>query len=76
MGKGHSHLEAITSIIGLPCVAEGTFKGIERKIVSVIKDIACDSCTKWRKEEKKIESQLGFGNELRGAYDTPWCKRG
>ena len=31
-GIGRSHLEALLNITGLPCMAEGTFKGVGRSV--------------------------------------------
>ena len=32
IGIGYSHLEALLNITGLPCMAEGTFKAVERSV--------------------------------------------
>ena len=33
----------------------GTYKKIERKVGPTIEKVACDSCTKWKKEKERIE---------------------
>ena len=75
-GICHSHLEALLNITGLPCMAEGTFKGVERSVGHTVKTALSESCTKWKNEEKKLESSVGTDSQLKGAYDTSWSKRG
>ena len=57
-GIGHSHIEGILSIIGLPSVAHRSFKDRERKVGTAIKEVAKDSCHKWKPGEQKIELEL------------------
>ena len=45
-GIGHSHLEALLNITGLPCMAEGTFKGVERSVGHTVETALFESCTK------------------------------
>ena len=71
----HSYLEAHLNITGLPCMAEGTFKGVERSVGHTVETALSDSCTKWKNEEKKLESSVDTGSPLKGAYDTSWSKR-
>ena len=75
-GIGHSHLEALLNITGLPCMAEGTFKGVERSVGHTVETALSESCTKWKNEEKKLESSVDTDSQLKGAYDTSWSKRG
>ena len=55
-GIGHSHLEALLNITGLPCMAEGTFKDVDRSVGHTVETALSESCTKWENEEKKLES--------------------
>lgn len=43
-GNGHSHLDRILRIIGLPGMDAKTFSGHERIIGPIIEKIALDSC--------------------------------
>ena len=52
-GLGHSHLEALLSITGFPCMAEGKFKAIERKVGAAVESIARESCEKWREQKRR-----------------------
>ena len=54
-GIGLTHVEGFLSIIGLRCFSVGTYKTIERKVGPAIEKVACDSCTKWKKEKERIE---------------------
>ena len=69
-GIGHSHLEALLNITGLLCMAEGTFKGVERSVGHTVETALSESCTKWKNEEKKSESSVDTDSQLKGAYDT------
>ena len=51
-GIGQSHLEALLNITGLPCMAGGAFKGVERGVGHTVKTELSESCTKWKNEEK------------------------
>ena len=44
-GIGHSHLEALLNIIGLPCMAEGTFKDVEKSVGHTVQTAQSESCT-------------------------------
>ena len=50
-GIGHSHMEGIFSIIGLPSITHRSFEDRERKVGTVIEEAAKDSCHKWKLEE-------------------------
>ena len=49
-GIGHSHIEGIFSIIGLPSIGQKSFKDKERKVGTAIEEVAKDSCHKWKLE--------------------------
>ena len=51
-GIGHSYLEALLNITGLPCMSEGTFKGVEKSFGHTVETALSESCTidKRRKE--------------------------
>ena len=57
-GIGHSHIERIFSIIGLPSIAHRSFKDRERKVGTTIEEVAKDSCHMKKLEEQKIELEL------------------
>ena len=54
-GIGHSHLEALLNITGLP---EDTFKGVQRSVGHTVETALSESCTKWKNEEKESESSV------------------
>ena len=74
-GIGHSHMEALSNI-GHPCMAEDTFKGVERSVGHTVETALSESCTKWKNEEKKLESSVDTDSQWKRAYDTSWFKRG
>ena len=71
-GKGHSHIEGIISITGLPSIAHISFKDRERKVSTAIDEVAKDSCHKLKLEEQKIELELTGTKSLKGCYNMSW----
>ena len=61
-GTGHSHLDSYLNIVRLPSISNQKFKGIERKVGKEIKQVAEDSCKKWKKAEIEKE-KLGRSKE-------------
>ena len=74
-GIGHSHIEGIFSIIGLPSIAHRSFKDRKRKVGTAMEEVAKDSCHKWKLEEQKTELELIGTKSLKGCYDISWINR-
>ena len=51
---GHSHLEAILNVTGLPCMAEGTFKGVERSVGYTVETALSGACNEHNLEKGKV----------------------
>ena len=72
---GHSHIEGIFSIIGLPSIAHRSSKDRERQVGTAIEEAVKDSFHKWKLEEQKIESELTGTKSLKGCCDMSWRTR-
>ena len=72
---GFTHVEGLLSIVGLPCVSNGSYKKTERKIEPASEKVARESCLKWKQEEEKLEREKTGSKALKGCYDMSWRTR-
>ena len=56
------------NIIGILCMAEGTFKGVESSIGHTAETALSESCTNWKNEGKKLESSVDADSQFKGVW--------